>query len=155
VGLSTVSASVRPSAAAFAVAAVDGCRDATCCWYEAAASDDDDGGGVSTAVVPTLDDLTARDYAHSLQTGLLDRWGTPRQRPPLEEDPQALADRVRPSREGFPLGEDDWVRIQAQPTQSTPTRALLWRNTRSYNYTRRRRSRSNRGDIIRLYIATV
>ena len=59
-GLSTMSASVRPSAAAFAVAAVDGCRDATCCWYEAAASDDDDGGGVSTAVVPTLDDDCSR-----------------------------------------------------------------------------------------------
>jgi len=27
---------------------------------------------------------------------------------PLEEDPQALAHRVRPRREGFPLGEDEW-----------------------------------------------
>jgi len=49
--------------------------------------------------------MTARDYVYSLQT---DRWGTPRQRPPLEEDPQAITHRVCRRREGVPLGKEEW-----------------------------------------------
>jgi len=48
-----------------------------------------------------------RYYTRYIQAGLLDRWGTSGQRPPLEENPQALSHRARPGKGevGLPAGE--------------------------------------------------
>jgi len=79
---------VRPSAAAVsaAVAAVGGCRE----------DEDDWSGSASAATIPVarlVDIWPPICICMLLSGGLLDRWGNPGRRPPLEKDPQTVTAR--------------------------------------------------------------
>jgi len=110
-------------------------------------------GGGATIPTPTLVVDCCPLLGALISDGPTRPLGYPRAETPLEENPQALPHRVRPGREAFPLDRDGWGGHGLSRLSRHRLGSSYGRNIRSYSYTSQGRSRSNRGDITRLYIA--